>query len=40
MAKIEADEILQTTLDLVTGNRQDQNGDKRKNHQKRDDNFG
>ena len=33
MATVKANEILQTTLDLVTGSRQDQNGDKRKNHQ-------
>lgn len=33
MAKIESSEIIQTALDLVTGNRQQQNGDKQKNHQ-------
>ena len=37
MAKIESSEILQTALDLVTGNRQQQNGDKQKNHQNIDD---
>lgn len=30
---ITVSKILKTTLDLVTGSRQDQNGDKRKNHQ-------
>tara|TARA_B100001113_G_C20581183_1_gene393259 strand:- start:46 stop:351 length:306 start_codon:yes stop_codon:yes gene_type:complete len=33
MAKIESSDVLETALNLVTGNRQKQNGDKSKNHQ-------